>query len=100
MRVVDLDRVFRQVHRVIGPGGHFLLSVPHAAALCGDADDPDRTVRRWTDTGPVGDRWVHTAEELVTALGRANFAVDTLLERHAGALVPATLVIRARKLGV
>lgn len=98
--VQDLDRVFRQAHRVVGPGGHLLLSVPHPAALCADPDEPGRTIRTWETTDPVGDRWVHTAEAIVTSLTRANFAVDTLLERHHGAPTPATLVVRARKLGV
>lgn len=98
--VQDLDRVFRQVHRVIGPGGHFVLSVPHPAALAADPTDADRAITAWDDPGPVGDRWIHTAESIVTSLTRANFAVDQLLERRDTALVPATLVVRARKLGV
>lgn len=98
--VEDLNRVFRQVHRVVGPGGHFVVAVPHPAALCADPDDPSRTVASWTTTTPIGDRHVHTAEAMVTAFTRANFAVDTLLERHDGGPLPATLVIRARKLGV
>ena len=98
--VQDLDRVFRQVHRVIGPGGHFVISVPHPAALAADPADADRAVTAWDDREPVGDRWIHTAESIVTSLTRANFAVDQLLERRDTALVPATLVIRARKLGV
>lgn len=98
--VEDLNRVFRQVHRVVGPNGHFVISVPHPAALCADPNDPARTIEPWNRTEPIGDRWVHTAEAMVGALGRANFAVDTVLERHDGGLLPATLVVRARKLGV
>jgi SAM-dependent methyltransferase len=98
--VPELDRVFRQVHRVVGPAGHFVMAVPHPAALCADADDADRVVRAWDTTDPIDGRWIHTAESIVTSLGRANFAVDTVLERRAGGLLPATLVVRARKLGV
>jgi SAM-dependent methyltransferase len=98
--VQDLDRVFRQVHRVVGPGGHFVLSVPHPAALCADADDSARTATPWDTADPIGDRWVHTAESIVTSLGRANFAVDNLLERRSDGPLPSTLVIRARKLGI
>jgi 2-polyprenyl-3-methyl-5-hydroxy-6-metoxy-1,4-benzoquinol methylase len=98
--VQDLNRVFRQVHRVIRPSGHFVVSVPHAAALTADPADPDRAVTPWDSPDPIGDRWIHTAESIVTSLTRANFAVDQLLERRADALVPATLVVRARKLGV
>lgn len=97
--VDDLDRVLRQVHRVVRHGGHLLISLPHPARLCADPADPTRTARRWTDPGTVGDRYVHRAEDVVTALVRANFAVDTLLERHDTALVPSTLVVRARRLG-
>lgn len=98
--VQDLDRVFRQVHRVIGPGGHFVLSVPHPAALTAATDDPNRSATAWDHSEPIGDRWVHSAESIVTSLTRANFAVDQLLERRDTALTPATLVIRARKLGI
>ena len=98
--VQDLDRVFRQVHRVVGPGGHLVMSVPHPAALCADPNDAARITEPW-DTGEmIGDRWVHTAEAIVASLGRANFAVDIVLERRSGDLLPATLVVRARKLGV
>ena len=98
--VQDLDRVARQVHRVTAPAGHFLCTLPHPAALCADRADPAVTVRDWGDPAPVGDRWVHTAERVVTALVRANFFIDTLLERGTAGPVPATLVVRARKLGV
>ncbi len=96
----DLDRVFRQVHRVVGPGGHFVLSVPHPAALTADPNDADRAATPWDHSQQIGDRWLHTAESIVTSLTRANFAVDQLLERRDQDRVPATLVIRARKLGI
>jgi len=98
--VNDLNRVFRQAHRVIGPGGHFVISVPHPAALTTDPNDADRVTAAWDHRDAIGDRFVHTAESIVTALTRANFAVDQLLERRDRALMPATLVVRARKLGV
>lgn len=98
--VDDLDRVLRQVHRVVRHGGHLLISLPHPALLCADPADRSRTARRWDDRGPVGDRFVHRAEDVVTALVRANFSVDTLLERHDTEMVPATLLVRARRLGV
>ena len=74
--------------------------LPHPALLCADPADPSRTARHWADRSPVGDRFVHRAEDVVSALVRANYAVDTLLERHDTELVPSTLVIRARRLGV
>jgi SAM-dependent methyltransferase len=98
--VQDLDRVFRQVHRVVGPSGHLVLSVPHPAALCADPNDPARTAEAWDTSEMIDDRWVHTIEAVVASLGRANFAVDIVLERREADLLPATLVVRARKLGV
>jgi SAM-dependent methyltransferase len=98
--VQDLDRVFRQVHRVVGPSGHLVLSVPHPAALCADPNDPAHTAEAWDTSEMIGDRWVHTIEAVVASLGRANFVVDIVLERREADLLPATLVVRARKLGV
>ena len=98
--VDDLDRVFRQVHRVMRPNGHLIIALPHPAALCADPVDPTRTVHSWRDGEVLGERHVHTAETLVTALGRTDFAIDLLLERHAGGLAPATLLARARRIGV
>ncbi|MEM9466467.1 MAG: class I SAM-dependent methyltransferase [Actinomycetota bacterium] len=97
--VDDLDRVFRQVHRVLRTNGSAIVSLPHPAALCADPVDPDRTTRSWLTDEPIAGRHVHTVEGVVTAFTRTNFAVDTVLERHAGGLVPATLVVRARRLG-
>lgn len=96
--VADLDRVVRQVHRVIKPGGHLLISLPHPAALCSDEADPAVTVRAWNDDRPVGGRHVHTVESIVSSMCRAKFVVDTVLERHVdGDLLPSTLLARARK---
>ena len=96
--VKDLDRVVRQVHRVIKPGGHLLISLPHPAALCADPDNPALTVRPWTGTRPIKGRYIHTIESIVSSLCRAKFVVDTLLERHIeDNLLPATLLTRARK---
>lgn len=97
--VDDLDRVFRQVHRVLRPNAHLIVALPHPALLCADPVDPSRTVRSWRTDEKIGERYVHTAEGLVTALSRSNFAVDVLLERHAGGPTPTTLLARARRLG-
>ena len=98
--VDDLDRVFRQVHRVLKHGAHFVMSIPHPAALCADPVDDTLTARPWDDRGPIGDRYVHRAEDLVTALHRADFEIDALLEPRSGSgPMPATLIVRGEKLG-
>ena len=97
--VDDLDRVFRQVHRCVRAGGHVVVAVPHPITLTTDDDDASRIVRSWKTTDPIGERYVHTAEDLVTAFTRTNFAVDVLLERHDGGPTPVTLLARARRLG-
>lgn len=74
--VPDLDRVFRQVHRVLRSDGIFLFSLPHPAA------------------GPQSYFEQRTIGELFGGLGRANFRVDLLVEPE------PILVVRARKLGI
>lgn len=96
--VEDLDRVVRQVHRVIKGGGHLLISLPHPAALCADDDNPAQTVRSWNDSRPVGGRWIHNIESVVSSMCRAKFVVDAVIERHVDDdLLPSTLLVRARK---
>lgn len=120
--VDDIDRVFRQVHRVLRPERPFVFSLPHPAFNLLDPADPEpRLRRRWWDTKPVG--WSRGAPDadadkprtlsgLFTSLGRANFRVDAVAEpapdrATAGeawcehmAWVPPTLIIRARKQGL
>jgi SAM-dependent methyltransferase len=84
--VIDLDRVFRQVHRVLRIDAPFVVAVPHPA---GDVDTGsyfDRTGNRRT----IGD--------LFASLTRASFAVDTLLEPETGS-IPRRLLLRGRKIG-
>ena len=119
--VDDLDRVFRQVHRVLHTECHLVLSVPHPAYLMLDPDDGDppavarayfdRTAHPWSVADRGGEEHPRTISELFTSLTRANFRVDTLLEPEpAGGPVsshwteamrwaPATLVLRGRKEG-
>ena len=119
--VEDVDRVFRQVDRVLKPECHFVLSLPHPAFALVDPDDPERRIRRtYWDTAPIAASGPDHAADvprtigaLFTALGRANFRVDMVLEPEpaAGAprsggwsdamtYLPATLIIRARKQGI
>jgi len=119
--VDDLDRVFRQVHRVLHTECHVVVSVPHPAyvMLDPDSDEPPTVVRAYFDRDPrpwsvadrQGEEHPRTISELFASLTRANFRVDTLLEPEpAGGRVsrlwteamrwaPATLIMRARKEG-
>jgi SAM-dependent methyltransferase len=121
--VTDLNRVFRQVHRVLRQGAPLVFSMPHPASHLIDDDDPDQPLlirRSYFDRSTVSYDWEglplsahhHTVSDLYTGLCRANFRVDTVLEpepvadghrtphwRDAYRWVPRTLVFRARKEG-
>ncbi len=121
--VDDLDRLFRQVHRVLHSESHLVFSVPHPAYAMFDPDSdlPPTVTRSYFDRSSVawdagdqrGHEYPRTLGDLFTSLGRANFRVDTLLEpepdpngrrsaqwRPAMQWAPATLVLRARKEGI
>jgi ubiquinone/menaquinone biosynthesis C-methylase UbiE len=128
--VTDLDRVFRQVHRVLRAEAPIVFTLPHPAftmfvAGPGRLDPPtgsppapqrsyheaatytvDRGGDRVTDTP-------RTISSIFTSLARANFRVDHLLEPRADraacppeawteamAWVPPALIVRARKQGI
>jgi len=120
--VDDLDRVFRQVHRVLHPDSVLVFSLPHPAYAMLDPDggDPPPVVRSYFDRGgrpwftdtDQGEERIRTIGELHTSLARANFRVDAIIEAEptddspsgfwttAMRWAPATLVIRARKEGI
>lgn len=121
--VDDLARVIRQVHRVLRQEAPFVVSLPHPAwALVDPSVDDELRVRRpywddaprpWSAEGHAGEDRTPTIAALFTALTRANFRVDALLEppptdsgprsrywTDAMAWVPSTLVVRARKQGI
>lgn len=122
--VTDLNRVFRQVHRVLKQGAPLVFSMPHPAAHLIDDDDPSQPLlirRSYFDRTSVNYDWEglplsahhHTLSDLFTGLSRANFRVDTVLEPEPTAQgrrtphwrdvyhwVPRTLVMRARKEGI
>jgi len=83
--VDDLDRVFRQVHRVLRSQCALVFSLSHPAAGLAEG-------RSWFE---------RSVSDVHTALVRSRFEVDVLLEPlpAPGALVPRTLVVRGRKLG-
>lgn len=119
--VDDLDRVFRQVHRVLRPERPFVFSLPHPAFnLVEPSDDEPRLRRSWWDDSPVPWSVAHegappdrprTLSGLVASLGRANFRIDAIAEPQpdpvgAGGTwceamrwVPPTLIVRSRKQG-
>ncbi len=120
--VEDLNRVFRQVHRVLKPEAPLVLSIAHPTymALSPGASPPvfrrsyfDRSPVGWEEDNNAGIDVPHTVSSLFTSLTRANFRVDTVLEpqpldspnrsRHwtdTMAWVPPTLIVRARKQGI
>lgn len=99
-RVADLNRVFRQVHRVLRPEAPLVLSLPHPAWFVVERE------RSWFDRSPVDGAHPRGLADLFTGLSRAGFRVDTVLEPEPPsgpggepARVPTALVLRARKLG-
>lgn len=134
--VDDLNRVFRQVHRVLKAGGALVLSLPHPAyAMLDQADaprlpgDPVTLARPYAGIDGVAAgggaggleggleadeaRRTHPPSDAFTAMHRAKFRLDGLLEPTAGATgprgpqwnelmrwVPPTLILRARKEGI
>jgi SAM-dependent methyltransferase len=119
--VADIDRVFRQVHRILRTGGPFVVSIPHPYFRTIDpGGDPPTVTRSYFDRAPIpwrtadesGNDAPHSISELITGLLRANFRIDTLLEpaptagarsrywTPAMAWLPATLILRARKEGI
>lgn len=121
--VPDLNRVYRQVHRVLRQGSPFVFSIPHPAYDLIDDADPDEPLlvrRSYFDRGPLetspdgsGTACHHTISDIYTGLTRNNFRVDVVLEPEptAGAhrspfwqeafrWLPRTLVVRARKEGL
>ena len=118
-RLDDLDRVLRQVNRVLRTGSAFVCSLPHPASLMLDDSEPGPApgrarLRRALVRASIGDQRVHprTIAEVFSSFARANFRVDTVLEppvqhdepspfwTETMTLVPATLVVRGRKDGV
>lgn len=103
--VEDLSRVFRQVHRVLGPGGHLVFSHDHPVALCtGEGPSRAQSYFQWTpvdDEGSAGEpRYVHPVGKVFTDLARAGFRVDAIVEpQPSRGPFPQTIVWRAKKEG-
>ncbi len=112
--LADLGRVFRQVQRVLRAGAWFAFSLPHPLAECVQTDpEPPGALplerpylaRSYFDDDTSTGAHPHRVGDIFAALGRAGFQVDTILEPEpAGgsrgrALVPTTVIFRARKVG-
>ncbi len=120
--VEDIDRLLRQVHRVLRPGAPFVFSYDHPMALAvgREGDAPGALplgaleVRRsYFDTLPVevtydDERiqvWPRTIAEVFASLHRAGYRVELLLEPEPngsaslGPEIPRVIVWRARKEG-
>jgi len=115
----DLDRLFRQVQRVLRPGAPFAFSLPHPASFVVVTEsEPSGALpfagpaiaRSYFDETPVGGagepaRHPHTMASVFVGLTRAGWRVDALAEpepprtARGRPLVPDVVVWRARKEG-
>jgi SAM-dependent methyltransferase len=121
--VEDIDRLLRQVHRVLRPGAAFVFSYDHPMALAvgREGEAPGALAlgalevrRSYFDASPVevtqGDErirvWPRTIAEVFASLHRAGYRVELLLEPEPigaddpGPDIPRVVVWRARKEGV
>jgi SAM-dependent methyltransferase len=116
--VADADRVFRQAHRVLRPEASLVVSIPHPAWGLIDpwGPDPLRITSSWfPDSGstPGAPAWHTSFADLFGGLYRAGFRVEVVAEPQPGPggrrsnwwhpameRIPATLALRARKLGI
>jgi ubiquinone/menaquinone biosynthesis C-methylase UbiE len=120
--VDDLNRVFRQVHRVLKIGAPLVFSLPHPASeiFDGETQDPLEVRRSYFDRSPISQEmggvtftaYHHTFSDIYMGLARSSYRVDLVLEpqpvaggRHSAEwsdavfYVPRTLIVRARKEG-
>ncbi len=95
--VDDLQRLLRQVHRVLRTQAPFVVALTHPVAAMFDSG-VDAPVRRY---GAPGAR---SLSDLFMNIERSNFHIDVIHElpllAHRDAITPSVLLFRARKLGV
>ena len=112
--LADLGRVFRQVQRVLRAGAWFAFVLPHPFGALIEADpEPAGSLplarpyvaRSYFDDHAAVAGSVHRIGDVFAALSRVGFRVDTILEpephsdARGRALVPTTIIWRARKVG-
>src|SRR5436305_2739369 len=88
--VDDLNRVFRQVHRVLKSNSPLVFSLPHPAydMIDDDSDEPMLVRRSYFDHSPIDYEfngisftdYHHTLSDLYMGLYRAGYRVDVMLE--------------------
>ena len=114
----DLNRVFRQVHRVLKLQGALVFSIPHPVATMTDRSatasqpnqlslDPEiiNIKRGYFDHSPIeelhGDdvftEYRHTTSEIFTGLVRCGYKVEVMIEPENASMIPQSLIVRARK---
>jgi len=112
--VEDLDRLFRQVHRVLRSNSVFVFSYEHPLSLCIGPESPESSERPVVveayfagasiEVERAGEPIVvfqRTVSDVFAALGRAGFRIEAIVEpRPSTGPVPTTIVWRARKEGV
>ena len=120
--VEDLNRVFRQVHRVLKVGAPLVFSLPHPAWFVIDEEGGippraersyfDRSAERYERSGIHFTEYPHTFADIYMGLSRASYRVDLVLEpaptpgaprswfwKEPMDWLPKTLIVRARKEG-
>jgi len=121
--IEDLDRLFRQVHRVLRAGAAFVFSHDHPMRLAVGREDHEpgglplgflEVRRSYFDQSPIVTTrhdeplqvWPRTIADVFSALHRAGYRVDVLLEPEMlrssdpGPATPTAVLWRARKEGV
>ncbi|MDQ3569210.1 MAG: class I SAM-dependent methyltransferase [Actinomycetota bacterium] len=118
----DVERVFRQAHRVLKVGAPLVFSLRHPVyAMFDDTDSErapvvansyfDRSAVTEHRNGEIAEVHHHTVADLLVGLVRSGYRIDTVLEPEPGkgsphhprhqafACVPQTLIVRARTEG-
>lgn len=116
--IENIDRVLRQVHRVLRPNGAFVCAYLHPFAVALGLEGGNTPVggspvvrRPYSSDLPIvverfGASFVlhpRTTADMFAAFTRAGFRVEVLLEEPSGATtesVPTTIIWRVRKEGV